>query len=64
MSWLAKDINGDEHIFDKHPYKESGCWFHPRGLDGNTIKLPIGTIEKIIGREFKWNDELIELKDR
>ena len=64
MAWLAKDIDEREHIFDVEPYKEDGCWYNPRGFsNGQTIKLPDGTIEKIIGREFKWNDNPVELKD-
>lgn len=63
MAWLAKDISEDEYIFDIRPYKEDGCWYNPRGLAGNTIKLPRGSIEKLIGKEFKWNDNPVELKD-
>ena len=61
MAWIARTLNEDELIFDKHPYKRDGYWYHPNGLGGNTIKLPDGTIKKIIGRELTWKDEPIEI---
>lgn len=63
MAWLAKCIDETEYIFDREPYKEVGYWYNPRRLDGDTIKLPEGTIEKIIGRELKWNDNPVEIKE-
>lgn len=62
MAWLAKNINGDEYIFDSHPYQHAGRWFNIRALSGNTIKLPIGTIEKIIGKKLSLEDGPVELK--
>lgn len=63
MVWLAKCIDGTEYIFDREPYKEEVYWQNPRRWDGDTIMLPKGTIEKIIGREFKWNDNPVEIKE-
>ena len=64
MAWLAKDINGSEHIFNVNPYREEGCWYNPRGFsNGQTIRLPKGSIKKLIGRELEWNNEPVELKE-
>lgn len=63
MAWLAKDIWGREFIFDKHPYYSIGHWHHPNGLSGSTIKLPSGSINKLIGRELTYKDEPVELKE-
>lgn len=31
--------------------------------DSNVVKLPKGTISKLIGRELRWEDEPVELKE-
>lgn len=64
MSWVAKDISGEEYIFDRCPYREEGRYYNPWGTDGNTIKLPRGTIEKIIGRDLSWKEDPLELKEK
>ena len=63
MAWVAKNIDGSEFIFDVHPYEKDGYWFHPRSSSGYTIKIPIGSIKKLTGKDFAWEDEPVELKE-
>lgn len=64
MAYLAKNIDGSEYIFDKHPYLEEGYWYCPgRKIDGNAIKLPEGTIKKLTGKFIDWSDDPIEFDD-
>ena len=58
MAFVAVDILGNEFAFENKP---------KRKLDkfddlGYFIKLPQGTIKKIIGRNLTWNDDPVEIK--
>ena len=61
MVWLAVDYNKTECVFtmkpSRGPYK---TWIVTSY--GNYIKLPKGSIKKLIGKELTWSDEPIELK--
>ena len=55
MAWLAVCDNGEEYIFKN---KQVPLWLE---LDKG-IKLPKGSIEKLIGKKLNWRDEPVELK--
>ncbi len=64
MAWLAKDKDGMEWVYPSEPgrfYDESlGEW--DRTDDGNRpVKLPSGSIAKLIGRELTQDDKPVEL---
>ena len=55
MAWVAVTTDGEEYIF--------ACRQVPLWLDlKKGIKLPKGSIKKLIGRELSWSDEPVELK--
>ena len=70
MAWLAVNKNKDEVILGnwKLPTKDfkNGVWISLYEFNNyywnNSIKLPKGTIKKLIGKELTWNDKPIELK--
>lgn len=67
MAWVAVDYENNEFIYDYHPidlrYKRNGVfhqtWFPDE--ESVEIKLPKGSIEKLIGRKLTWEDEPVEL---
>lgn len=60
MAWVAVSEWGSEHIFDNTPYRKSGWWL-VHGCDSE-IRIPQGSIKKLIGRDLTWEDEPVELK--
>lgn len=65
MAWLAVSGNKAEFIYELKPLRGK-CVFFPT-CERNCpyprfVKLPKGSIKKLIGRELSWNDEPIELK--
>lgn len=55
MAWVAVTTDGEEYIF--------ACRQVPLWLDlKKGIKLPKGSIKKLIGIELSWTDEPVELK--
>lgn len=68
MAWLAVDKNGDEYVYSCKPIRETSSYWgkdcDKHGEDiGEAVKLPRGSIKKLIGRELTWEDEPVELKD-
>lgn len=72
MAWIAVDTKGNEHIFHMHPtlntngyYEDTETYNEIRGITTNakdySIKLPKGSIKKLIGKELTWKDGPIEL---
>ena len=71
MAWVA--VDEDELIFENEPFRMDGMWypkFFEKGKDISRIgvdtfsffvKLPDGSIEKLIGKKLTWNDEPVEL---
>ena len=71
MAWVAVDNNGDEKISSGKPfrgwgrmweYEEEVCIESEWGTVSTIIDIPIGTIEKIIGKKLTWEDDPVELK--
>lgn len=75
MTWVATDAYSDEYIFQNKPKRDGNWWVDPiyESFDGqggsltyhhnSDIRLPKGTIKKIIGRSLDWKDEPVELKE-
>lgn len=74
MAWLAVDKNNDEHIYNHKPsrIKQIGTWCSDYSVENDEgsfddiedefIKLPTGSIEKLIGKQLTWEDEPVEIK--
>jgi len=71
MAWVAVDNNGNEKISMGKPfrgwcsmweYEEEVCIESEWGTVEMTIDIPIGTIEKIIGKKLTWEDDPVEIK--
>lgn len=73
MAWIATDKYGDEYIFQNQPKRDCNWWIDEiyesfDGQDGkpiyhhnSDIRLPKGSIKKLIGKELKWEDSPIKL---
>ena len=66
MAWLAVDNNGTEKISDGKPLRgwgsqweyEEEVWVESeQGFISVIIEIPVGSIEKLIGRKITWKDE-------
>lgn len=66
MAWIAIDEFEDECILDPKPSKnkkdkdQKGYW---NDFYIGKIRLPKGTIKKLIGRNLTYDDEPVELKN-
>lgn len=75
MAWVAVDAYKDEYIFQNKPKRDGNWWidhiYKPSeeregALEyhhNSDIRLPKGSIKKLIGRDLDWNDEPVELKE-
>lgn len=54
-TYVAVDKNGEEWIYHPKPKRYFGKEFSCAA--GDNVKLPKGTIFKIIGKELTWEDE-------
>lgn len=67
MAWLAVDKNEDEYIYRNKPSKRGSFWNDCIYCDyvefSTDIKLPKGSIKKLIGRDLTWEDEPVEIKE-
>lgn len=75
MAWVAVDAYKDEYIFQNKPKRVDIWWEDPiyESFDGqggaliyhhdSDIRLPKGSIKKLIGKELTWKDEPVELKE-
>jgi hypothetical protein len=60
-TYVAVDKNGDEWIYDKKPKRYFDNQFAlPAGAN---VPLPIGTIEKLIGRTLTWDDDPVKINE-
>ena len=64
-AYLAVDDNGEEWIYGSKPCRNKyyKTWEINYNIEHvlDIIKLPKGTIEKIIGEKLTWNDEPVEI---
>ena len=74
MAWVAVDAHSGEYIFQNKPKRDDNWWVDPiyESFDGlgeleyhyySDIKLPKGSIKKLIGRDLTWEDNPVELKE-
>ena len=74
MAWVAVDAHSGEYIFQNKPKRDDNWWVDPiyESFDGlgeleyhyySDIKLPKGSIKKLIGRDLTWQDDPVELKE-
>ena len=66
MAWVAVNKNGDEYIYEAMPERCFGWQWVPTFCECqdriyNSVKLPKGSIKKLIGRELSFSDEPVEL---
>lgn len=62
MAWLAVDRDGSEYIYNFKPIrKNDGFEYDESYYDSGYIKLPQGSIEKLIERKLSWSDEPVEI---
>lgn len=69
MAWLAVDKDGDEYLYLNEPEKyihynvfdSRQIDFEIWAADGNHLKLPKGSIKKLVGYELTWNDKPVEI---
>ena len=58
MAYLAVDCAGNEWIFPAKPKKDiNGFWWMH---EADSIKLPQGTIERLVGKKLTWDDDPYE----
>lgn len=63
MAYVAVDYSG-EFISSKHPFRDMfNIGYYGFISDSDVVRLPNGTIRKLIGRELSWEDEPVELKE-
>lgn len=62
MAWLAAGYRGSEWVYSEKPERSVvyRVWRAP--VWNNAVRLPKGSIKKLIGRELNWSDEPVELK--
>ena len=79
MAYVAVNEYGTEVMFHNKPTRQKGgrkgwdYWLdeetyweirrYTTNADDYSIKLPSGSIEKLIGRTLTWEDEPVELKN-
>lgn len=62
-AWVAVDYSG-EFISDKEPFRDMfNTGYYGFVANANVVKLPKGTIKKLIGRDLTWEDKPIKLKE-
>jgi predicted aminopeptidase len=61
MAYLFIDKKGKEVIVSELVKRNDGYFFDPSRAE--MIKLPTGTIEKLIGHKLTWEDEPVELTE-
>ena len=56
-------LKGDYYNMDETKYTDYvDPYYNPdEGVEDVSIKLPAGTIEKLIGRKLTWEDEPVEI---
>lgn len=77
MAWVAVNKDGVGLIYNEKPTRGKNYW-EPAILDlmpaiddwgeyddicDDSVRLPQGSIKKLIGRELSWEDEPVELEE-
>lgn len=62
MSWVAVDKDGFESISTGKPYKLGSTW-ECEDYYEDTVWLPKGSVEKLIGRKLTWDDDPVKLEE-
>lgn len=63
MAWVAADYAG-EYISTKKPFSNLfNIGYYGFHSNSERVKLPKGSIKKLIGRDLDWQDEPVELKE-
>lgn len=62
MAWLAVSKSGTERVFPSMPVRSltRGDWFSDYLCD-SAVRLPKGSVKKLIGRDLTWDDEAVEI---
>ena len=63
MAWVAVDKDGSEYIFHDKPKRLSVNWQDLTYGIYTDIRIPRGSIKKLIGKDLYWSDEPVELKE-
>ena len=50
-------------ILEKNGWKSDGDGYWEMDMIGSYMRIPKGSIKKLIGRELSWKDEPVELKE-
>ena len=67
MAYVAVNHSGEEYVYDRKPVLYGWDWYIPdyeNSLDhepNGFVKLPQGTIEKLIGKVLTWEDDPVEI---
>ncbi len=61
MAFVAIDKDGAEAIYQDKPMRKNNQWTYLCGEE--TVYVPEGSIEKLIGKKLTWEDEPVELKE-
>lgn len=61
MAYLCVDKDGTNVVFPEKPSRDRRCWAYYTTIEGELfdfrIDLPKGSIERLIGRQLRWEDE-------
>ncbi|MES0445028.1 MAG: fructan hydrolase [Desulfobacterales bacterium] len=57
-AWVAVDKDLSEWIYTGEPRRRASNYY-----SSLHVRLPKGSIEKLIGRKLKWEDEPVELSE-
>lgn len=67
MAYLAVDKDGTEAIYNVKPFRGTNkiknneeMWVLP-SIGSHYIRLPKGSIKKLIGKDLTWDDEPIKI---
>lgn len=64
MAWVACDKDETEKISNGTLLRYYGKSWYNKDINGfdQSVELPYGSIQKLIGRTLTWEDEPVELK--
>ena len=63
MPFLAVDKNETEKVFTYKPDKDGSYGQWVSSFPNVGVRIPSGTIEKLIGRKITWSDNPVELTE-